>query len=57
MLNGLKTYIVAALMGIATAANYMGWLTDDAYKTIMAFLASLGVATMRSAIANPKGKP
>jgi uncharacterized membrane protein len=50
MLQGWKTYIVAAAMAAATAAHALGFIDDATYQTIMAFLGSLGVATFSAKV-------
>ena len=47
-LKGYRTYIVAALMGIATAAEYMRYITPDDYMAIMTMLGAGGIAAFRA---------
>jgi hypothetical protein len=47
---GYKTYIIAALIAVATAANYLGYLSNEAYQTILALLGAGGLATMRASV-------
>jgi hypothetical protein len=51
MLNGKKTYITAAVVGLASFALAMGWLDREQYQVIVGLLASLGLATLRSGVA------
>lgn len=50
MLQGYKTYIVAALMAIATFLHALGIIDDATYQAILAFLGSLGVATIAAKV-------
>jgi len=47
-LKGKKTYIVAALIGIATAAQALGYITAEQYQVIIALLGGTGLATLRA---------
>lgn len=52
MLKGQKTYILAALVALTTAAKFLGYLTDDQFQTLLALLgagtaASLGAKVNR----------
>lgn len=49
-LTGKKTYIVALLIALATMAQYMGWITNEAYTAILGLLGASGLATTRMAI-------
>lgn len=50
MLKGAKTYIVAALMAVATFLWKIGVIDTQMYQTIIAFLAPLGLAALRGAV-------
>ena len=50
MFSGYKTYLVAALAGLLTAAKTLGYIDEQMYQTILGFLASVGLATLRNAI-------
>jgi hypothetical protein len=50
-LEGKKTYITAAVLALASFALAMGWLTREQYQVIVGLLASLGLAALRSGIA------
>lgn len=47
-LSGKKTYIVAAVMALASFAVGMDWLTQTQYQVIIGLLGSLGLSTLRS---------
>lgn len=49
-LSGYKTYIIAALIGIATVAKTLGYLTADQLQTIIGLLGPAAAVTMRMAI-------
>ena len=49
-LNGYKTYIVALLVGVASALHYMGWIDSEAYNIILGLLIGTGMATIRHGI-------
>ena len=46
-LKGRKTYILAALAGLTTAAHMLGMIDVELYTTIMGFLGAGGLATLR----------
>jgi len=46
-LNGKKTYIVAVLIGLATAAQYAGLIHSTTYMAIMGILGAGGIASLR----------
>ena len=46
-----RTYIVAAVMGIAAFAKAADWITQEQLIMIESFLAAVGFATVRAAIA------
>jgi hypothetical protein len=49
-LEGKKTYIVAALIGITVALNQLGYIDDSASKTILELLTGTGLAALRLAV-------
>lgn len=51
MLDGKKTYITAAVLGLASFALAMGWLDKEQYQVIVGLLGSLGLAALRSGVA------
>jgi hypothetical protein len=51
MLNGKKTYITAAVLGLASFAMALGWLDKEQYQVIVGLLGSLGLAALRSGVA------
>jgi hypothetical protein len=50
MLSGYKTYIVAVLMGVATALHQLGYIDAQVYETVMGALGAGAVFTIRHAI-------
>ncbi len=59
MLEGYKTYLMAAVGAIATGLNILGWLPDSAYQSIMGLVVSGSAFTIRSALkaaTDPAGK-
>lgn len=51
-MQGYRTYIVAALMAVASAVFGMGYITRDAYETMMGILMSGGFMAMRAGMAH-----
>lgn len=51
-LKGKKTYIVAVLAGIATSLLSLGIIDNSTYLTVMGFLNSGAIATLRAGIEN-----
>jgi len=51
ILDGKKTYITAAVLGLASFALAMGWLDKEQYQVIVGLLGSLGLAALRSGVA------
>lgn len=49
-LQGKKTYILAAALGLATFARVMGWLDDSLYQTILGLLGAGGLAALRAGV-------
>lgn len=49
-LNGKKTYIMAAVLALASFATAMGWLTKDQYEVIAGLLGSMGLAALRAGV-------
>ncbi len=50
-LSGKKTYALAALAGVATTLWYLGFLSVTDYAAALGILNSLGLASLRGAIA------
>lgn len=51
-LKGKKTYIVAALAGLATALHYAGLLETSTLNTVLGFLGAGGLATLRAGVSS-----
>lgn len=49
-LAGKRTYLIAAGIALATAAQYLGYVNQEQYEAILGFLGAGGLATMRMAI-------
>lgn len=59
MLSGYKTYIFAAVVAIASAAKYLGYITEELYQAVIGIAGSGAAITLRSALkkaADPVGK-
>ena len=50
MLNGKKTYIVAALVALGAFARSMGWLDQNQFELILSLGGSLGLAALRAGV-------
>lgn len=50
-LDGNKVYIVAGLIGLITAAKFLGWLTPDTALVLIGLLTGGGMAANRVATA------
>lgn len=50
MLQGKKTYILAILIGVMSAAKALGWINESIFQTLMGILGASGLATLRSSI-------
>ena len=50
-LEGKKTYITAAVMGLASFALALGLLDRDQYELIVGLLGSAGLAALRAGVA------
>lgn len=50
MLQNYKTYLVALLMGALTVMKALGTIDEETYNTLMALLASGGIATVAAKI-------
>ena len=50
-LEGKKTYITAVVLALASFALAMGWLSKEQYQVIVGLLGSLGLAALRSGMA------
>ena len=53
---GYKTYIIAALIAVATGVKYLGYIDDSMYQTLLALLGAGGLATMRASVAGVNKK-
>ena len=56
MFKGKRTYLIAALMVILGGLKATGLLSEEVYKAIMALLAPLGLATLRSSVTTEAAK-
>jgi hypothetical protein len=53
MLEGKKTYITAAVLGLATFAQSLGWIDQSQYNTILGLAGALGLAALRAGVSKP----
>jgi hypothetical protein len=49
-LMGKKTYAVAIIWGLATAAQMVGWLTPESLSTLEKILLPLGLVALRAGV-------
>jgi hypothetical protein len=50
MLNGKKTYIMAAVMALGAFARGMGWLEQSQFELLLSVAGSMGLAALRSGV-------
>jgi hypothetical protein len=50
VLSGKKTYIVAAVIALATYAELVGWIDQKTFEALIGFLGAIGLYTVREAI-------
>jgi|DewCreStandDraft_4_1066084.scaffolds.fasta_scaffold56261_5 hypothetical protein len=50
MLAGKKTYITAAVMGLAAFSRAMGWITAEQFDLLMGLAGSAGLAALRAGV-------
>lgn len=50
VLKGYKTYIAAVAIGIATALQYSGLISDEVFQSIIGALTALGLVAARIGI-------
>jgi hypothetical protein len=50
MLNGKKTYIMAAVMALGAFARGMGWLDQNQFELLLSVAGSMGLAALRSGV-------
>jgi len=55
-MKGKKTYIVAGVAGVLTAAHMLGYIDTEAYTAYMGLLGAGGLATLRMGVASIKEK-
>jgi uncharacterized membrane protein len=48
-LKGKKTYIIALLIGLLSAAKALGYVDEGTFQTVMALLTGGGLAALRHA--------
>jgi len=53
MLKNYRTYIFATLIGLLSAARFLGYVDDDTFVTLLGLLNGGGLAALRSAIKQP----
>lgn len=47
---GKKTYLIAALIAVATFAKAMGWIDQTTYELILGLLGAGGLAALRAGV-------
>jgi hypothetical protein len=55
-LSGRKTYIIAVLVALVAAAQYLGYISTEAAVVLYGLLGAGGIATTRAAIAKASYK-
>jgi hypothetical protein len=50
MLNGKKTYIMAAIMALGAFARGVGWLDQNQFELLLSVAGSMGLAALRSGV-------
>lgn len=50
MLQGKKTYILAAIAGLLTVVHSLGWISAEVYQTLMGLVGAGGLATLRAGV-------
>jgi hypothetical protein len=50
MLNGKKTYIMAAVMALGAFARGMGWLDQSQFELLLSLAGSMGLAALRAGV-------
>lgn len=53
MLEGKKTYISAAILGLAALVRALGWVSQEQYQLILGLAGSLGLAALRAGVDKP----
>lgn len=54
MSSGYNTYIVAALIGIVSTLHALGYITDEAFTTILGLLNGGGLLFLRAGMKSGK---
>ena len=49
VLQGYRTYIIAALIGLGTVGHQLGYIDSTTYQTLLGVLGAGGLATLRAA--------
>jgi len=55
-MSGYKTYIVAALIILASLAKWKGYIDAGTYEVILALLGGTGLATLRAGMKKSGGE-
>ena len=50
MLNGKKTYIIAAIMAVGAFARGLGWLQQEQFEILLSLGGSMGLAALRAGV-------
>ncbi len=54
IVDGKKTYLCAAIIGIAAVARYLGYVSDGTYELIVGLFGAGGAMALRQAVAQEK---
>lgn len=47
-LRGKRTYLIAALIGLLSAAKFLGWVDEGTFQTLSVLLGAGGIAALRA---------
>ena len=48
-LQGYRTYIIAAMIGLVTVGHHLGYIDSITYQTLLGVLGAGGLVTLRAA--------
>ena len=56
-LEGKKTLIVAAVLGLATVLKTLGYIDEDTFQQVYGLFVAAGLVTIRQAVTTEAAKP
>ena len=56
-LSGCKSYFIAALIGLISAAKFLGWIDEATFGVLFGLLTGGGLAALRSGIEKSQSCP